>query len=259
MPGIKGQYNKGKYPYEEFHKEIKGVLYKKCVHHHEFFPEEDPWIPCTSEYYYKNKHNKTDGFYPECKRCSSAKAMKWKIDNPEKDKENDARYRNKPSSKKNKSISNKKRKKLGKEKEWQQKNPEKVREYSLFRMLHKKHEITKTEWGNCKKYFDYRCAYCGLPLSQHYYTRNGITKLGDFHKEHVDHNGTNGLENCVPSCSSCNDQKWQFGFNEWYNENNEWYSKERYDKIIIWLTKDYKQYIEEKKPKRRYKKKNKSA
>ena len=39
------------YPYEKYHKYVDGVLYKLCAN-----PEcETGWMPCTEEYFYKNK------------------------------------------------------------------------------------------------------------------------------------------------------------------------------------------------------------
>lgn len=242
-----------KYPYEEYHKTINDILYKKCAYHHEYFPEEDSWFPATTKYYYENKKNKTDGLYPECKLCSSAKFIKWTQDNRERHNE-----KNKKDRVENRwdvvNITRKnseEQRKNGGQKRWQQNNPDKVRAYSKIKQ-HKRHNINKTEWQACKKYFNNCCAYCGLHIDEHYYTRNGIIKPGDFHKEHVDHEGENNLSNCIPSCGSCNDRKWKFTFDEWYNEDNEKYSKGRHDKIIQWLTEDYKQYIETPKSKGKY-------
>jgi hypothetical protein len=141
-------------------------------------------------------------------------------------------------------------------KEYYKNNPEKFTIYTQNRQ-HKNHNITKSEWENCKKYFNYTCAYCELPISQHYYTRNGITKLGDFHREHADHEGNNDLSNCLPSCGSCNDKKWKFALDEWYNKGNKNFTQKRFDKILKWLLEDCFKYIEEKKPKQKYERKNK--
>jgi hypothetical protein len=111
----------------------------------------------------------------------------------------------------------------------------------------KKHQITNKEWENCKKYFDYKCCYCGLPLSEHYYTRKGITKLGDFHKEHIIDDGKNDLSNCVPSCQSCNSSKREYSLHTWYNPQNPFYDKDRYHKLYLWIRYDYKKYIKKKK------------
>jgi hypothetical protein len=74
----------------------------------------------------------------------------------------------------------------------------------------------------------------------------------DFHKEHVIHEGKDNLSNCVPACQSCNDKKWKFTLNEWYNSSNPVYTYERYHKIYLWLRYDYKKYIQKRKPKQKY-------
>jgi hypothetical protein len=64
--------------------------------------------------------------------------------------------------------------------------------------------------------------------------------LSDFHKDHICHLGSNKIDNCVPACKSCNSQKWEYQFNDWYNEQNEKYSYKRYEKILKWINGDYK-------------------
>lgn len=232
------------YNYEDYHKEINNNLYKKCIHHEEFFPEENEWLPCTSDYFYVNDKNNSDGLHPECKKCGSIKALNWKRNNPKKTKNNAKRYRNKPLSKKNKRISEQKRRDEGKHRQWQHNNKDKVKNANN---QHQDHKISLKEWKGCKGYFHNTCAYCGLPIEQHFYTRLGITKLGDFHKEHVIDGGRNDLKNCIPSCRSCNSSKHETSFNNWYNKNNPIFSQERYHKIYIWIRYDYKKFIQEKK------------
>lgn len=215
-------------------------------------------LPKNEEYFYKSKTTK-DGLTDWCKECRKQYQRQYKENNREEDLKKQREYQ-----KKNKKKLNKRSREWAEEnpnrnqnnlKLWHQNNPTKALEYNKRRRQHKKHNITKSEWENCKKYFNYQCAYCGLPLSEHYYTRKGITKLGDFHKEHVDHEGTNDLSNCIPSCGSCNNKKWEYKLDEWYNENNFRFRHERYDRIIEWITKDYKLHIEIHKPKRKYIKK----
>lgn len=67
-----------KIPYEENHKTIDGVEYKLCNKHKKFFPEESEWIPCTEEYFYRNKSNSIDGLHPRCKRCDIKSTYKNK-------------------------------------------------------------------------------------------------------------------------------------------------------------------------------------
>jgi 5-methylcytosine-specific restriction endonuclease McrA len=106
--------------------------------------------------------------------------------------------------------------------------------------------VSDAEWESCKKYFDDSCAYCGLHISEHFNNYKGKMRWTDLHKEHVDDDGANDLSNCIPSCQSCNSQKWNFEFEEFYNTNNENYDQERYDKIIKWLNEDYKQFQQNK-------------
>lgn len=237
-------------PYEENHREIEGILEKKCSIHSIYCPEdESPWFPCTTEYYYKSNMNSIDGLHTWCKECSRKKALEQKINKPEyykqKDKERydrDKDYRKKLNQKFN--LLNPGRKNEIRE-AYIKKHPEKQTEYRLRREP-KNHKISKKEWNDCQKYFDYKCAYCGLPLTEHWVTYKGIIKLGNFHKEHNNDKGANDLSNCVPSCESCNCKKWSFDFEEWYRSYPH-FSQERYNKIIKWLSEDYKQYIVEKK------------
>lgn len=221
-------------PYEENHRTNNEMIEKKCN-------RCDKWYPMNEKYYYKNDKNKTDGFYPYCKKCAIESSYNWWENNKEKHRENHKKYE-----------------KTQKFKEWMYKNqietreyriqyrkdhPEQMKEYTKKKTMNSTHKITKNEWESCKKYFNYECAYCGLPITEHYYVYRGKEKLGDFHKEHVIHNGSNDLSNCVPSCKSCNSQKHTSDFEEWYNKNNLLYSEGRYNKIKQWLECDYKQYL----------------
>jgi len=125
-------------------------------------------------------------------------------------------------------------------------NREEANQYNRFRHMHHTHDITNKEWESCKKYFNHRCAYCGLAIENHYIEIKGETFLGDFHKDHVDHLGSNGLENCIPACKSCNCSKHTDTLDEWYNENNPNFTQERYDRIEQWMNSDYKKYIHKK-------------
>jgi len=76
----------------------------------------------------------------------------------------------------------------------------------------------------------------------------GILKLQDLHKEHFDHDGNNEIDNCIPSCHSCNSSKRKFSFEEWYRPDNKrlkngTYNEERKNKILKWINEDCKNYI----------------
>lgn len=192
------------------------------------------------EFYFQKRYSKKQGNYiyynPECKKCTLNNSYNWIKNNKEK------RYiLQDRSNKRRKAIIDKARQKNREDGiylKWQQNNPDKIREYREDRK-HKTHKISKKEWELCKAYFNYECAYCGLLISEHYRTYRGVTKLGDFHKEHVDDEGANDLSNCVPSCKACNSSKRTFDFEEWYKKQ-EFFTNERFIKIIKWLKEDYK-------------------
>jgi len=223
--------------YNKVHKEVDGTTYKQCS-----ICEE--WFPCTDEYFYKNKCNHTDELNPYCKPCTINKYHKWYTDNGGRSSTNGKIYRD--GHKKERKEWHKRYYIETKEdhqkylKNWQENNPEKLKGYGEL-YSNKKHNITTQEWINCKEYFNNQCAYCGLPIEDHYFTRKEITKNGDFHKEHVNCEGEGSLSKCVPSCKTCNTSKHKDIMEEWYAKK-EFYSKEKLDKIYQWMDRDYKIY-----------------
>jgi hypothetical protein len=101
------------------HKIINGQGYKICNCHNEYFPDESPWLPATTEYYYKNDKNSLDGLYSRCKECEKKKSMDWKRNNPFQRKQND--------KKDNNSINGKNRKRKCEQKEAEQQRLEQER------------------------------------------------------------------------------------------------------------------------------------
>lgn len=200
--------------------------------------------------FYSQKKKKKDGteyiyYIPYCKECTVKKSMDWQKDNQEQYKKRLHYYiKNKEWRIKQDRENSKRRRENGKQLEWQRNNKDKVNKHNINRKLHKKHDITDEEWENCKNYFNYRCAYCGLPIEEHWIRYKGQLKLSDFHREHVDHNGSNDLSNCIPACKECNSSKHDKVLEYWYKPNNElWctvYSYERLQKIYKWLNEDYK-------------------
>jgi hypothetical protein len=192
-------------------------------------------FPKTEEYFYKNKTNSKDGLSPWCKECAIAKQQKRQNDNPERLKKyTKQRYINKKDNyfipmaaeyrdkhRENYKIWSK---------QWRKENPNKCREYQEERKQHKEHKITNEEWKQCKQYFNYSCAYCGMSEEEHKKKFNQ-----QLHKEHAINDGGNGIENCVPSCKSCNGIKHKLDWNIWLNEENINYTIERYNKILEWL------------------------
>lgn len=236
---ISGTKNKKILTYEESHKILEGELYKLCNCHQEYFPGENVWFPCTKEYFYKN-NNKRDGLQPLCKKCAKEKIYRWR-ENPEnKERFLEACRKLNKTEKHKICVKNAliKRQNEGYLIQYQRNNKEKIRQYTLNRKLHKEHVISKEEWESCKKYFGNSCAYCGISNEEAKQQQNNY-----LHREHVNHDGTNDLSNCVPACKSCNSQKWEFTLEEWYNENNPVFNQERLNKIHKWLNEDFKLYI----------------
>jgi len=233
---------------EREHKLINGIDHKLCNKHHIFFPNESPWVPATLEYFYYNDKNKTDYLHPNCILCGIQKMYVWREGNPDylekENKRTNEKYHTDNEYKQRIKNSSTERRKDGKEREWQRKHPEKLKVYNK---QHSQHIISKEEWKADKEYFNNECCYCGLKIEDHYFTRLGITKNGDFHKDHMVHKGSNYLNNCVPACGSCNSSKHTDSLEDWYNIHNPNYTEARYNKIIKWCTEDYKLYFKPRK------------
>lgn len=230
--------------YWQKRKIINGVVFKECFKCKE-------WKPETEEYYYMQNKNKPErGFSSNCKECERKRARNYLKDNYNNMIDNISQWqkenREKTLSYMREHYQNNKEKRRKYVKEWINNNPEKAKEYQN---KHRDHDITKTEWENCKRYFNYKCAYCGFPLSEHKLKRNNKIIMIDLHKEHVEDKGANDLRNCIPSCQSCNSIKNLKTINELLESGLiEKFTQERYNKIMLWLSEDYKQYIEEKPP-----------
>lgn len=201
-----------------------------------------------SDYYHQNKKKANREKYvyivPYCKKCASRKSLESNYDRELK-KEGSRLWKQRAENKESVHDSHRKYVESGKSLEWQRNNKDKLKGYRLYREMHKAHEITLDEWEDCKKYFNHRCAYCGIAIEEHIVRFNGKDINGDFHKEHVNHKGANDLSNCVPSCKSCNSSKHNFEFLAWYCEANPVFSVERKDEIAKWLSQDYYKFLEE--------------
>jgi hypothetical protein len=68
--------------------------------------------------------------------------------------------------------------------------------------------LTKDQWANAKKHFDYSCAYCGdlvaRPQKDHFYP--------------VCSGGQHIAENIVPACKRCNQRKNRYHPIEWITD-----------------------------------------
>ena len=221
------------------------------------------WFEMNDDNFGRDRGNK-DGFNMMCKKCQKINQEAYYEQNKDKMK-NDARERGRRNKEnKNKKdleyyyASKQKRKQVvlayrethkkqqaKSTKRWTQypTSKPKLKQYTIKRKA-KEHKIPKRQWISCKTYFSNSCAYCGLPAEKHFQKYAGVLKLQELHKEHVDDKGANDLSNCVPSCRPCNSKKHTYSLEEWYNKGNPIFLQERLDKILKWLNKDYKLYIE---------------
>ena len=226
-----------KLSYDECHKEINGVLHKLCK-----ICEE--WFPCDVEHFYKSSSNVKDGLFPYCKVCWNKQTTEWGKENVDKKRGYYRKNNKTETTKQRKYLFSKYQRESGYRKEWELNNPDKIKSYHDI-YSNKKHTISKKEWLSCKEYFNNRCAYCELPIEEHYNKFRGELRLTDLHREHVDCNGESDLSNCIPSCKDCNSSKHNSKLEVWYNENNINFSQDRLNKIYKWLKEDYKLYIQE--------------
>ncbi|MDT0160401.1 HNH endonuclease [Bacillus sp. AG4(2022)] len=194
----------------------------------------------------ENKNKEVYIYYnPECKSCTSRRVAERRKSDPEYYSRHVEKQRARnllPEVKDQKKKWRDSEKGELNRKRWETDNKHLLKEYQGDRNKTKKHIISKLEWEDCKKYFNHRCAYCGLAIEEHYIRFSGKIILGDFHKEHVDDQGANDLSNCVPSCKQCNSSKHDIQFEDWYNDSNKGYSLERRIKIHKWLDEDYRKY-----------------
>lgn len=242
--------------YNKEHKEINGVIFKHCSRHNEYFPNEDSWIESNEDNFYPSSNSK-EGLNPYCKKCEKFKNAKYTKEHPEMHAKAMKKITNTEHTKLVSGKRSKRRRADGSFLEWQRSEQGKASsKKSREKRQYKEHTINEKEWQSCKEYFNYDCAYCGIHIENNYFTRLGITKLGDFHKEHVNHEGSNELDNCVPSCQSCNSSKHEYNIEEWYVQQDS-FSEDRLNKIYRWINGDWKKfYIEKKLKKPRIKKEN---
>jgi len=198
--------------------------------------------------FYSQKKKRADGneyiyYRPDCKECTKNNSIEWQNNNSERYME---KHRKTNQAYRRRNIEfvrniERYRRENGLVDQWREQNKDKLKTYNS---QHSKHNITENEWSSCKKYFNNRCAYCGISIDSHYIKFNGEIRNGDFHREHVDYNGSDDLSNCVPSCKVCNSRKNTYSLEEWFEINDRGFTKERLDKVRRWLDDDYKLYIE---------------
>lgn len=80
-----------------------------------------------------------------------------------------------------------------------------------------------SQWVECQKTFDNKCAYCGReePLTQDHFI--ALSKRGKYTKNNI-----------LPVCHTCNSNKRDLDFFEWYPQQK-FYNKKREQKILKYL------------------------
>jgi len=217
--------------YDETHKIIDGVLYKKCS-------SCDEWYILNEDNFYKHKTS-SDGFHPYCKECNIIKSYLWTRSHLDRYNESNKRHKETQKFKDNRKKISQRQRDDGYCNEYYSLNKNKFKEYGE---KHRKHEISSKEWKLNKDYFknkdgEWCCAYCGITETEHKKLYNQ-----QLQKDHVQYDGKNDLSNCVPACKPCNSSKKQYDIEEWYRQQ-EFFSEERLNKIYKWIKEDYKQYI----------------
>jgi hypothetical protein len=200
------------------------------------------WIELNASNFHANKTS-PDLFNTYCKICTSKKAQKNRKDNIEIRRQYDHDHYK----------TNIKRKEANKQwyednkehasenyKKWQQTEEGKatMQKHNRNRNETKKHDISIKEWGKCKDYFNFECAYCGMTDEIH----RKLYKQ-QLHREHAYPSGANDLSNCIPSCRICNSEKHEDDWDEWYNNKNQVFNEHRFKLIKTWLEQDYIKYI----------------
>ncbi|KAF6565418.1 HNH endonuclease [Paenibacillus sp. EKM202P] len=212
--------------FEDSHRFFEGEQQKLCSNCNQ-------WYPCNEIYFYKNPSNKKDGLNPKCKQCNISNSTKWNKENYEKTLTFQKQRNDKPQNKEKRRLSEKKRRENGLLRDWQRKNKDKLKLYRQKR-FNKSHEITQDEWSRCLEYFEWKCAYCDMTQEIHFAV-NGQ----QLHRDHVIHDGSNFIDNCVPACKECNSSKHDKELTEWYNKKFIHFDENRFAKVIQWVTKDW--------------------
>ena len=181
------------------------------------------------------------GLKNTCKKCDK----QWREDNKEERLEYMKQYYKKNKDKRKEYIKqyNKENKDKMKEynKRWHKNNPEK-----LFNKHNKRRNklenqgrgITKEQYKECNKWFDWRCAYSGEKMENNK-TSNGRTLD---HIVALDNGGLNEPWNVIPMRKGYNTSKYiTENVLDWYLEQ-EYYSEDRLNKIVEWQIYAYEKW-----------------
>ena len=167
--------------------------------------------------YYKNNTDKIREQQKEYRKNNAEYFKEYRKNNAEKNKKQCKEY-----------YKNNTDKIREQKKEYYKNNPDKV-----FNQCNKRRQrlenqgmgITKEQWLDMMKYFDFKCAYSGKSLNKDNRSIDHVKPLVK--------GGLNEIFNCVPCDRSINSSKQHKDFMEWYKEQ-EFYDESRLNKIYEW-------------------------
>lgn len=187
------------------------------------------------------------GLISRCKRCEKEYYKEYRENNKEEIKEYKKEYyeNNKEEiNKKNKEYyENNKEEILKKHKEYRENNKEYFKEYKkqykennpnkVFNDHHKRRQlkeqqgngITKEQWLEMMKFFDFKCAYSGVVLNKNNRSIDHIISLNS--------SGEHEIWNLVPMLINYNSSKQDDDMLEWYMKQ-EFFNIDRLRKIFEW-------------------------
>ena len=160
-------------------------------------------LPATTEYFHKKKSGKY-GLSSTCKKCRAEYGKQYHNDNKDKIAEQKKQYRATPQGQTS-AFNGRCRRRT---KEQNQGNG-----------------ITKEQWLECMKFFNWKCAYSGQVLSKDTRSLDHIIPLNN--------GGKHEIWNLVPMYKPYNSSKHDKDMEEWYKQQD-FYSEERLQKIYEW-------------------------
>ena len=219
----------------------KYLLAKKCT-------KCGRWLVASTDNFYKHDTGKY-GLKAQCKECRNKKIKQWREANKDKIFEQQKQYRENNKDKMRESTKRwyqaNRDKKLEYNKQWNKDNRDKtfehwkryrqspqgqVTQFNGRQRRRAKEEqlgtgITKDQWLEMMKFFDWKCAYSGETLTKDTGSVDHIVPLNS--------NGDNMIWNMVPMTRSLNSSKQDKDMLEWYREQD-CYSEARLAKIYEW-------------------------
>lgn len=199
------------------------ILKKQRLHYQE---NRDKILDKNKEYYTDNKDSIREinkKWVENNRHVSNAIKKRWKERNPDCIKEYEKNNRDKHNERNKKYRSTEK----GILTSNNHTNKRRARKKELEASLN------KYQWMECKKYFDNKCCYCG-----------NEGKLQQEHFIPLSKGGEYTINNIVVACKTCNCNKSDKDFFEWYPKQS-FYSKKREQKILKYLNYDTKTKIQQ--------------